>query len=412
MPSKLPLQHLSIRVPWHDAGWNGTVCADPGNNASCLRLPNIHDRREDAVEIRLRGRRFDELQPAELPPCLAERAAFMASFPITRHVRHPYQATSDAYRHYRPTPVDVPPFSAEAVPFRWMRREDAAQLAANFDVVYRDEAEDAARQTMGFESAWVQDRENQFNLLEAFFSAVEPDRSLAFFYAKEVPHTEQRGRVLIGVGWVTRCGHGVEYDYEPSAEHPTRSMIWERVVSHSIRPASFGGGFLLPYHAALERAAEDPDFDPEDVVVFAPDEAFEQFSYASEHLTHDQAIASLLAMIEGLQRAGSALGGSFEEQIRWAQARLGELWKLRGPFPGLGVALGPSELTTRTSSPTASRRASQQHRIPGPRCKRLWTIRRLSVLNGSAETGRPSPASSPISPLSGGHCCSSSLDLM
>ncbi|MXX42039.1 MAG: AAA family ATPase [Acidimicrobiales bacterium] len=340
MTTRLPLRHLSIRVPWHDAGWNGTICADPGNNASCLRLPNIHDRREDAVEIKFRGRRLDELQPAELPPCLAERAAFMANFPITRHVRHPYSATSEAHRHYRPTPVDVPPFSAEAVPFRWMRREDAARLAGDFDIVYRDEAEDAARQTMGFESAWVQDRENQSNLLDAFFSAVEPERSLAFFYAKEVPHTEQRRRVLVGVGWVTGCGHGVEYRYEPSAEHPTRSMIWERVVNHSIRPDNREGGFLLPYHAALGRAAEDPDFNPEDVVVFAPDEAFEQFSYASEHLTHDQAIASLLAMVEGLQRAGAVLGSSFEEQIRWAQARLGELWKLRGPFPGLGAALG------------------------------------------------------------------------
>ena len=339
MPSKLPLRHISIRVPWHDASWNGTVCSDPRDNASCLRLPNIHERREDTVEIKYRGRRLDELEPAQLPPCLAERASFMASFPITRHVRHPYQATSEVHRHYRPTPVDVPPFSAEAVPFRWMRRDDAALLADAFDIVYRDEAEEVARRVMKFESAWVQDRENQSNLLDAFFSAVEPQRSLAFFYAKEVPHTEQRGRVLVGVGWVTGCGNGVEYEYEPHAERPTRSMIWERIVSHSIRPTGFAGGFLLPYHAALERAAEDPNFNPEDVIVFAPDEAFEQFSYASEHLTHDQAIASLLAMVEGLQRAGSALGNSFDEQIRWAQARLGELWKLRGPFPGLGSAL-------------------------------------------------------------------------
>ena len=339
MPTKLPLRHISIRVPWHDASWNGTVCSDPRNNASCLRLPNIHDRREDSVEIKYRGRRLDELEPAQLPPCLAERASFMASFPITRQVRHPYQTTSEVHGHYRPTPVEVPPFSAEAVPFRWMRRDDAAPLADAFDIAYRDEAEEVARRLMNFESAWVQDRDNQSNLLDAFFSAIEPQRSLAFFYAKEVPHTELRGRVLVGVGWVTGCGHGVEYDYEPHAERPTRSMIWERVVSHSIRPSGFGGGFLLPYHAALERAAEDPDFNPEDVVVFAPDEAFEQFSYASEHLTHDQAIASLLAMVEGLQRASAALGNSFDEQIRWAQARLGELWKLRGPFPGLGSAL-------------------------------------------------------------------------
>ena len=63
------------------------------------------------------------------------------------------------------------------------------------------------------------------------------------------------------------------------------------------------------------------------------------FSYASEHVTHDQAIASLLAIIEGLQRAKESLGVNYDDQIRWSQERLGELWKLRGAFPGLGSAL-------------------------------------------------------------------------
>ena len=53
---------------------------------------------------------------------------------------------------------------------------------------------------MGFDSTWVQDVRNQTRMLDGFFSAIEPDRSLAFFYAKEVPHTERSGRVLIGVG--------------------------------------------------------------------------------------------------------------------------------------------------------------------------------------------------------------------
>jgi hypothetical protein len=25
----LPLRHISIRVPWHDDGWRGTVCTKP-----------------------------------------------------------------------------------------------------------------------------------------------------------------------------------------------------------------------------------------------------------------------------------------------------------------------------------------------------------------------------------------------
>jgi hypothetical protein len=34
-------RHLSIRVPWHDAGWPGTVCDAPQVNGSCSKLKRI-----------------------------------------------------------------------------------------------------------------------------------------------------------------------------------------------------------------------------------------------------------------------------------------------------------------------------------------------------------------------------------
>ena len=339
MTTNLPLRHLSIRVPWHDSSWNGTVCSDPGNNASCLRLFNIHQRRNDGMEVKLRGRRIEELTHPRQPPCVAERGTFMADFPITWMARHPYSETSAAHRHYRPTPIELPPYSAGAVPFRWLLRREAVDIAESHDIVFHEEAEGATRTVMQFDSEWVQDVDNQTRMLDGFFSAIEPNRSLTFFYAKEVPHTERSGRVLIGVGWVTSVDQAIEYDYEPGADRPTRSMIWERIVHHSIRPRTTAGGFLLPYHDALERAAADPSYDPEDLVVFTPEEAFSQFSYASEHVSHDQAIASLLAIIEGLQQAQESLGVSYGAEIDWSHDRLDELWKLRGPFPGLGAAL-------------------------------------------------------------------------
>jgi hypothetical protein len=39
--SKFPLRHISLRVPWHDAAWNATVCADPRHNTACLKLLNM-----------------------------------------------------------------------------------------------------------------------------------------------------------------------------------------------------------------------------------------------------------------------------------------------------------------------------------------------------------------------------------
>ena len=45
----LPCHHITIRVPWHDGGWTGSVCARPLENTSCLILPRIgKGKRDDA----------------------------------------------------------------------------------------------------------------------------------------------------------------------------------------------------------------------------------------------------------------------------------------------------------------------------------------------------------------------------
>jgi len=45
-----PVRHISIRVPWHDAGWNGSVCRFPARNTSCLKLKNIFDSKDEHSE--------------------------------------------------------------------------------------------------------------------------------------------------------------------------------------------------------------------------------------------------------------------------------------------------------------------------------------------------------------------------
>jgi hypothetical protein len=158
----------------------------------------------------------------------------------------------------------------------------------------RDEYEidiDTGREPdLGFESDWVQDRDNQLALLDCFFGHVKPEKSLCFFYSKEVPFVEDFRRVIIGVGWVRHVGEAVEYKY--SRPGKIRSVLWERMIQHSIRPG-FKDGFLLPYHDALEYEKEHPDFDPSVITAFAPEDRFGEFSYASEHVTHDGAISSL-----------------------------------------------------------------------------------------------------------------------
>ena len=66
---RLPTHHVTIRVPWHDSGWTGSVCRRPLDNTSCLILPRIGEGRRDEVETRCAGKRLDELAAGDLPPC-------------------------------------------------------------------------------------------------------------------------------------------------------------------------------------------------------------------------------------------------------------------------------------------------------------------------------------------------------
>ena len=47
-----PIRHISIRVPWHDNMWDGTVCISPKYNVACLKLKNIAERKDEASEAR------------------------------------------------------------------------------------------------------------------------------------------------------------------------------------------------------------------------------------------------------------------------------------------------------------------------------------------------------------------------
>lgn len=58
---KLPLHHLTIRVPWHDSGWSGGVRHRPNDNTSCLILPRIGQVRDLAAELPCRGHGCREL---------------------------------------------------------------------------------------------------------------------------------------------------------------------------------------------------------------------------------------------------------------------------------------------------------------------------------------------------------------
>jgi energy-coupling factor transporter ATP-binding protein EcfA2 len=331
---QLPHRHLSVRVPWHDTAWDGRVCHHPLDNSACLRLGRIAEERNDSLEVSRAGTAWARLADTDLPPCAAERAGFMAAMPRTVRKVHPYSSFSEHYRKFKPTTYELTPYSADCVPFRWMLREYADSLAERLRLDYRIEYEDEIELLTGHKTQWVQHGANQRVLLEAFFSALRPTQSLFFVYAKETPLSDDGRRVLLGVGRVASVGPTVPYEQD---DDTFGSMVWERVVGHTIRPNRMDG-FLMPYHELIE-ACRTTGSDIAEYVVHVDDGLTDQFSYASEHVTHDAAISALVALDKGIELAATRVPGTWDHVRSWISDRLAEVWRLRGPNPGLGAAL-------------------------------------------------------------------------
>jgi len=86
---KLPLRHISVRVPWHDNNWNGHICNDPRNNASCMFLPRIQtkdvDFEEEHSNLKLTEiKEKDEEGNIKFPPCLVEKVTFMSEEDVVK----------------------------------------------------------------------------------------------------------------------------------------------------------------------------------------------------------------------------------------------------------------------------------------------------------------------------------------
>ena len=311
---KLPIQHLTIRVPWHDNGWRGTFCNNPCGNTSCTILPRIASMRDDVQESNLAGNSLENLERANLPPCVDEHATIMAPFALPMIKHHPYaNSAKPTHGHFAPTPYTIRPFSAAAIPFHWMLREqaegndkfDIPSRVENLKLSYSGEREP----DLGFTTPWIQEGTNQRVLLDTFFSAAKPDQSLIFFYAKRTPLAEDARHVIVGVGRVKTVGAATGYRKIASTEPSSgiNGYLWERNVEHSIR-LDGSDGFLLPYQELLALAENDDSLDLGTYTAFAPDEYFQQYSFGTELLPQDGAIASLLALEKAIKSMRTLLG--------------------------------------------------------------------------------------------------------
>jgi hypothetical protein len=161
------VRHVSVRVPWHDAEWNGRVCDDPLANSSCLALRLIAENRDDDVEQRIAKESFEGLTPEQMPPCLRSSAAFLSPHSYTFKSVMEYSKWSRDHKHILPRAVHLPAFGALLLPYRWMLKDSGFQIAESFELDAHAEREPNKPSWLD-NTSWVQHQDNQRTLLLSF----------------------------------------------------------------------------------------------------------------------------------------------------------------------------------------------------------------------------------------------------
>ena len=305
------------------------------DNGSCLLLTNIGDKRDDEYERDVAGLPLAKVDQNRLP-CLSERSTFMSPHGYRVVKQHPYAANKVLKAHLRPTPLAVPGYAFEAVPFRWLSRVTFEEQLWERCPEYDPALEDRAEKLLSYPSGWMMDGRNQRSVMNQFFEDVVAEQSLVFIYLKHSPLQDaSTQRLLVGAAVITDVQ--APSMWNQSGEQPFDSSMWETIVRHSLRPAQ-DNGILLPYQELV--GLLDAGADVSAALAWAPADVDVQFSYVTEHVSDDTAIAAL-ANLRSAADGARQLGLTIEEtSLNWLDGQIERLWRLRGPAPGLASVLG------------------------------------------------------------------------
>ncbi|WP_157507555.1 ATP-dependent DNA helicase [Ktedonobacter racemifer] len=299
--------HISARVAWHMDGWNGRICSNPAANTYCIGQysypgTKIGEERNLEWEQENRGQCCSEL--SKVPPCIYSINAF-GSKTLT--------AEADPPAFFgKPLPPkrkwELPPSTICIWPYEEMYYRDGIKKAnGNFDYDKRREYADQ------------------------YFSQIEKDRSLIFYYANySNPFSEDDAQayVIVGVSRVKRVGQMLFYENctQETKERFGGGFIWQRnITSHY--PDE---GFRIPYHLYLDKP------DVLEKILFVPDNQ-RKFKYATRIMTDDDALALIEYFIEVaayLKELGDT-SDNWSLRLSWLHSLVGELWRSRGLYPGL-----------------------------------------------------------------------------
>jgi len=301
--------HISARVAWHNDGWNGRICSNPSENTYCVGSHSypgqlIAEKRSLEWEEKVRGRLCKDLD--RIPPCCYSANAF---------------GLDEA-----PAEADPPSWFNDGTQTRRWTLPPATVCVWPYEVMYGDDVRSGGR--FDYDRRLANARE--------FFEAIQPDKSLIFYYANySNPFSEEESKryVLVGLSRVKAIGE--ELFYEGCSDDVKKKygggFVWQQAIT-SHYPDQ---GLRLPYHVYRDR----PDV-LERIALFPENPRL--CKYATRHFEDDDALGlveGFLRVVRELQDLGDTTE-DWSSRARWLEELISELWRHRGLLPGMPAVLG------------------------------------------------------------------------
>ena len=108
--------HVTVRMAWHDHGWDGHVCKDPAANTYCTGSHSLLSERlarEKRTQSEKPRAKLDAAMPEYLPPCFWSSCAFADASTQVAH-RHPFRNLRDT----KQIDATLAPYAVYTWPFR------------------------------------------------------------------------------------------------------------------------------------------------------------------------------------------------------------------------------------------------------------------------------------------------------
>jgi len=315
-------QHLTVRMAWHDNGWNGKICRDPSGNFYCVgnhSLLSDRLRREKNTEIESKYPLTNpNAIPGYEPPCFWSINAFSENEIRVTH-KHPFSNLKHIVIEDK-----LPPYSVFTWPFRlsYNHGKKAQDLYGN----YKPRLEETIKRYL--------ENFNQDSIVFFYLNYDNPISGDEYKYA------------LVGCSLLTQIEFPEKWPFTPEELEKIRrpkamkyfpDLNWTLKIQHDPENC-----VLLPYQEYANIVKDDPSKQyliDEAKVLIEDEKIIPHFKYVNSNLEDDACLYLLYKIKRSIETIKEHKIVDIQSQEEIINRLIQKIWKKRGLYPSLGAVL-------------------------------------------------------------------------